>query len=264
MDYILLILIILFFAFAGKSIIWGKSAKQKGIEGEGYIRTALAKLPEEYHTLNDVVFETNNGNTTQIDHIVISKYAIFAIETKNYVGKIKGADYWQDWTQLIINDVTYRRKWWKTYTYVTKSTFYNPVKQAIGHTKAIDKTIGTHHYIPIVAFVGNVDLDEVRSDHHVIYAQNILRTIQQYEEPYLAEAEVSWIAARLSHRNKRDLITDKQHISNIDKNKDRINKLISQGICPQCGSPLALRNGRYGQFYGCKGYPKCKFTQNKE
>ena len=33
-------------------------------------------------------------------------------------------------------------------------------------------------------------------------------------------------------------------------------------VCNICGAPLVLRNGKYGQFYGCSNYPKCKFTKN--
>ena len=32
------------------------------------------------------------------------------------------------------------------------------------------------------------------------------------------------------------------------------------GECPQCGKPLLKRSGRFGEFIGCKGFPKCKFT----
>ncbi len=28
--------------------------------------------------------------------------------------------------------------------------------------------------------------------------------------------------------------------------------------CPECGSPMVIRHGRFGAFYGCSGYPKCK------
>lgn len=30
--------------------------------------------------------------------------------------------------------------------------------------------------------------------------------------------------------------------------------------CPRCGSKMYLRNGKYGQFYGCVRYPYCKGT----
>ena len=34
--------------------------------------------------------------------------------------------------------------------------------------------------------------------------------------------------------------------------------------CPFCGNELILRKGKYGEFWGCSAYPKCKFTrQNK-
>jgi hypothetical protein len=31
--------------------------------------------------------------------------------------------------------------------------------------------------------------------------------------------------------------------------------------CPQCGSPMVQRNGRYGEFWGCTKYPQCKGTR---
>ena len=33
--------------------------------------------------------------------------------------------------------------------------------------------------------------------------------------------------------------------------------------CPKCGNPLKLRHGKYGEFWGCTGYPDCRFTMNK-
>lgn len=33
--------------------------------------------------------------------------------------------------------------------------------------------------------------------------------------------------------------------------------------CPKCGGDLIPRKGKYGQFYGCSNYPKCKFTKNR-
>ena len=33
-------------------------------------------------------------------------------------------------------------------------------------------------------------------------------------------------------------------------------------ICPRCGAALKKRNGRYGEFFGCIGYPGCRYTEN--
>ncbi len=32
--------------------------------------------------------------------------------------------------------------------------------------------------------------------------------------------------------------------------------------CPKCGDILIKRKGRYGMFWGCNGYPECRYTQN--
>ena len=32
--------------------------------------------------------------------------------------------------------------------------------------------------------------------------------------------------------------------------------------CPRCGSELKRRSGRYGEFYGCTGFPMCRYTEN--
>jgi len=31
-------------------------------------------------------------------------------------------------------------------------------------------------------------------------------------------------------------------------------------LCPECGEPLLFRQGRYGKFIGCSGFPKCRYT----
>jgi len=42
----------------------------------------------------------------------------------------------------------------------------------------------------------------------------------------------------------------------------KIETIKIEETCPKCGAKLVLRNGRYGAFYGCSNYPKCKFIKN--
>lgn len=35
-------------------------------------------------------------------------------------------------------------------------------------------------------------------------------------------------------------------------------QIKSDEVCPNCGLPMVVKNGRYGQFLGCSGYPECK------
>ena len=44
----------------------------------------------------------------------------------------------------------------------------------------------------------------------------------------------------------------------VDK-KDLTEK--TDRICPECGKPIIIRMGRYGKFYGCSGFPECRFTE---
>ena len=74
----------------------------KGKIAEKMVYHKLMQLPEEYHVIDDVLF-MSNGRSTQIDHIVVSPYAVFVIETKGYKGWILGGENSEYWTQIIYN-----------------------------------------------------------------------------------------------------------------------------------------------------------------
>ncbi len=259
-----LILFLLAILVIAVIIIRLNSSKIKGKRGEKKVSSTLKKLPSGYHVLNDVVlFTDTDKGTTQIDHVVVSKYGVFAIESKNYGGKICGNDNIQYWTQLFVNKVRYKNKWYKRYTYVTKNQFYNPVKQALGHVYAIKKNLQDFPYlkvIPVVVFVGSADISKVNTDFHVIYGSDLLKTILGYGRVYLSDSEVSEVYSRLIQKNVRDIVDNKTHVRNIQEKKKEYNKKIDSGICPKCGGNLIKRKGKFGYFYGCSNYPKCKFT----
>lgn len=69
---------------------------KQGMEGEKRVIQLLkSKLNDNYYLINDVVYVNDRGNKENIDHIVLGPNGIFAIETKDYRGKItcKGS-YW--------------------------------------------------------------------------------------------------------------------------------------------------------------------------
>lgn len=261
MMYLLFVLV--FVVLIGFSITgwWYNSPKMKGKQGEQRVRDILSNLPEDYHVLNDIVLKTEKG-TTQIDHVVVSKYGIFAIETKNYRGKIYGDDERNEWTQIITTDVTYAKKWWKTYTYVTKNHFYNPVKQSLGHAFRIKELLTAFpsiKVVPIVVFAGDAILSNVKSNHHVIYEDRLLAIIYTYETCYLTDSDVQTVLSILNKNNVREMVSDRQHVENIRAAAREVNATINSGICPKCGGHLVERRGKYGIFYGCSNYPRCRF-----
>ena len=96
-------------------------AEYRGRRGEQCIFSILKQLPDEYYTGNDIVIQ-RNGYSVQIDHVVISPYGIFVIETKNYTGWIYGNDDSDQWTKNM---------------YGHKYHFGNPLKQNYSHVKAL-------------------------------------------------------------------------------------------------------------------------------
>lgn len=255
--------IILFFVILGIAFFryWKASPEQIGVEGERIVHNILSGLPEEYHVMDNVVLLKGKG-TTQIDHIVVSKYGIFAIETKNYRGYIYGDDNRQQWTQIIRTDVTYRRKWYKTYTYITKNNFYNPIKQSLGHVGGIKQHLSGLPFVPIspiVVFTGDADLSNIKTTYPVIYEQDLITTIQDYHNVYLSDYQVQEVVERLSKKNVSGVIDDRTHAKNVSAAKEKYQQQIESGICPLCGGAVVRRNGRYGFFYGCSNYPDCNF-----
>lgn len=50
---------------------------------------------------------------------------------------------------------------------------------------------------------------------------------------------------------------------NADNPANKEELLLKTKICPRCKGGLILRSGRYGDFYGCINYPKCRFVEKK-
>ena len=76
-----------------------KSKGRQGTSGERYISKLLQKLPERYRVLNDLLLKYE-GYTVQIDHVIVSEYGVFVIETRNFRGTIYGSAEIKRWVQI--------------------------------------------------------------------------------------------------------------------------------------------------------------------
>ena len=43
---------------------------------------------------------------------------------------------------------------------------------------------------------------------------------------------------------------------------DSASEKAKVNLCPICGQPMRKRNGRFGEFWGCSGFPGCRYTEN--
>ena len=105
-----------------------KSAWFKGVTGE-FIVNVLARMfldKHVYHLIKNVTLPTEDG-TTQIDHIIVSRYGVFVVETKNMKGWIFGNPDQKTWTQKI---------------YKHSTNFQNPLHQNYKHLKSLESLLG--------------------------------------------------------------------------------------------------------------------------
>lgn len=223
--------------------------KIKGIIGEKSISSILFFLDKsKYIVINNVVLKKGN-NYAQIDHLVISDFGIFVIETKNFKGWIVGNENSEYWTQIIF-------KW--------KSKFYNPIKQNFGHIIALRECLSLYpniKYISIVVFSSKSDI-KVNSLSEVINSQKLIATIKKYNALNITENEKRAIFQKIVNSNQVEFYDKKEHIKSIKKRVKLKENSIRENKCPKCGHKLVLRNGKFGKFLGCDSFPKCKFIQN--
>ena len=118
----------------------------KGKMGESAVRSRLGKDLDQkiYIPFHDLIIPAGSG-TTQIDHIYVSVFGIFVVETKNYTGWIFGSEKQAYWTQTI---------------YKEKHRFQNPLRQNYAHIKALAALLKLPESVfhSVVVFTGDCEL----------------------------------------------------------------------------------------------------------
>lgn len=220
----------------------------KGFFGERLVRNQLKMLsPENYRVFNNIMIKRDKG-TSQIDHLVISPQGIFVIETKNYKGWIHGNEDSEYWTQTI---------------YRSKAKFRNPIKQNWGHIYALKEALPEYQHISyysVIVFAGNAKLKNLHTKSQVIYPDQLSETLKSYNgPPQLTNQDMEKIFDSLSESSITDKELKDQHIKRIRWNVKIRGMKENILMCPKCDGRLTKRNGRYGEFYGCENFPRCRY-----
>lgn len=244
MESLILILFFLAFLFFGLY-----KSKIKGVIGEKSISSILYFLDKsKYKVINDIVLKKGT-KTSQIDHIVISDFGIFVIETKNYKGWIVGNENSEYWTQVLFK---------------RKERIFNPIRQNLGHINALKNCLSSYsniNYIPIVVFLTKSEI-KVNSTTDVINSHQLIATIKKYYEINLTETQKEEIFQKIKDANVVGTYDNNKHVKSIKKLVQKRKTFIQENKCPECGGNLVLRSGKFGEFLGCISYPRCKFIRN--
>lgn len=223
----------------------------KGLLGEALVNLAARlRLPKSaYHRMHNVTLPTLGGST-QIDHIFVSQFGIFVVETKNMKGWIYGGEHQAQWTQKIF------KKSFK---------FQNPLRQNYKHVKALEAALDVppEAIHSVVVFAGESTFKSPMPAN-VTAGGGYITYIKSFSEPVLSEDQALRAVAQIeSGRLDATRETHRQHVRQLkawaDTSADR--------KCPKCGSGMVLRKAKQGanagnQFWGCSAFPKCRVVQN--
>jgi len=193
--------ILLFFGLMALYYFKKKLPEIKGRIGEKYVSKGLIKYLDvaKYTIINDVTLPLEDGGTTQIDHILVSNFGVFVIETKNMNGWIFGSEHQAKWTQTI---------------HRSKYPFQNPLRQNYKHTKTLAHLLDIPHELfhSVVIFTPNSAL-KTKMPNNVGHLKEMMLYIKSFNE------EVSDNQTKLEIINlveniklKQGRATNKQHV----------------------------------------------------
>lgn len=179
-----------------------------------------------YKRYHDIILKTDDG-TTQIDHVVVSMYGIFVIETKNYSGWIFGDEKQSKLTQVL---------------YGSKNTFQNPLYQNYRHTMELSRALDVPHdkVHSIVFFIGESKFKTKMPPN--VLDRGLSSYIQSFKDVVFVGQQLRMIDEKIRRLKENPASSKREHVYKLS---DRFN---STTTCPKCGAegepdrlPAALR-----------------------
>ena len=198
-----------------------------------------------YRRFHDVIIPANNG-TTQIDHLLVSPFGLFIVETKNIKGWIFGSESQSKWTQSL-----YRKKY----------SFQSPIRQTFRQKKILSEYLGLDESLihTVIYFVGDCKF-KTHLPANVIRS-GLGRYIKQFHDRILSPEDIDRVIMTLERHVSESSLTTRDHVRSLRA------RHASNTVCPRYGSNLVERTAKKGpnagsRFLGCEDYPKCRFTMS--
>lgn len=255
-----------------------------GIAGEDAIMFELKNSGMDLVVLHDIYVETEDGRGAQIDFIVITPYANVFIECKNLVGEIT-IDNKGNFTRSF----TYGRK-------RIKEGIYSPVTQNERHLTVFkdDRAASKNALSAAIyrkffsennkSYVVLANPKSVLNDRYapkeikqqVIKVDRLISELKSIKTDVKSKKEemlkVGNIYLAMNKDDRHEYITKFEKL--VEDSKAASQTKAADGAedemkCPFCGRELVLRTAKKGanagkQFYGCSGFPTCRYTRNIE
>ncbi len=175
-------------------------------QGEELVAKAiLANFePPNYHLLNHVTLPLRDG-TTQVDHVLVSRFGVFVIETKDYNGWIFANAKQPTWTQVM---------------FMKRSRFQNPIFQNFRHVRALQDLLD---FLPqeairsVVVFTGGAEF-KTEVPAGVFDLPKLIDHIREYTTEVMSLNRLQFCVGRLeTTRFAISKQTDVEHIQNLER-----------------------------------------------
>lgn len=223
----------------------------------------------EYNTLAvNIISEYNNK---KYGYMLKGKTLVFAGFTKVYDNKkdededdiTNSLPNFTENEKLILKELIKEQKFTKPPLRYTDSTIVKAMEEnGIGRPStyaSIISVIYKRQYIEKVGkYMKPTELGFIVCDQLIKYFPNIMDTKFTAEMEsnldIVADGEVDW------HKIINDFYPG--FLKNLEKANDgqrvKIEPIMTDIKCPDCGKPMVIRDGKYGKFLGCSDYPNCK------
>lgn len=260
-----------------------------GIAGEANILFELKNSNMDLVILHDIYIETEEGQSAQIDFVVIAPKITYLIECKNLYGNIEinaKGDF--------IRNMQYGGKWHKEgiYSPITQNMRHMEIlKECCAEKKNLIMGFGFRKYFDnfyksliVLANPKTVVNDRFAPKeikNQVLRADQLVAVIKKMEadsgeiassKKQMKERAES-LLSKTSEKRKDYVEKYKKIIEKVkskkEEGKEETQKQEETLICPKCGAPMVLRVAKKGEkagkkFYGCSQFPKCRFIMNIE
>ncbi len=257
-----------------------------GLQGEKEIAFELKNANIGMYVLHDVTLVYEDLKA-QIDYVIVTKGYTYLVECKNLLGDI-----------TIDNQGQFMRSY-EVRGKKIKEGIYSPYTQAVRHKEVLkkrwlskrnmlqvmlwEKNFENLWYKPLVVLSNSkcllntkyapndVKKNTIRVDQLVSYIKKDLerydhdtysskKNMLELAESFLKE-NVEEDYYNVASRYKNELLD--QGNEKVELNKKEITIIKDNDVCPKCGGKLVERKGKYGDFYGCSNFPKCRYTLKK-
>ena len=226
----------------------------KGSFGE-WLAKIYAKTFPGALVLHDVLIDGTDQYKSQIDLLIVGSKGIYVVEMKMYSNaKIYGD--------------TRNAKWYH-YSHGKRYEIYSPLKQNQKHVEYLRRFLKDFGEVPCFSVVTMI-CDDFKISGEADPGTVICNSLPAMERAlYKIAAGKPEIFDKVRQQEIYAYIQNNQHMGkevrtehkeNVIAYKNNMEQMEKEKKCPYCKTDLILRNGKYGAFYGCPNYPRCRYV----